>query len=224
MNETIQEEKKFLGLKLKWWLIIVAAFEIIFLIATGLITRLFFNPPSSWWWLGGFGIFFFIVDIVIGIILLIRRLSKLKVPDNLQDAKKAEFRAINELKYDLNNADNFILNKRRPINVGESGNARTHLLVLEGKGTERHNKIALVVNLDKPEDYPIMKIFDYTDEQLRNACLMSAEYPESEVVSETIQDYDTLGRPVQKIIQKQMSKAEIKKEEEKKELEDKNRI
>jgi hypothetical protein len=201
---------------------------IIGLIGSGLILVFFLIVPviiydQSWWWLFAPLIFILLVWIAIGIILLILHFKKKPIIKANIDLKGAEKRAIYEMKYDTANPDNFkIIKPARLERIGEKGTELTPICIIEGLGTEKNERRAIVSNLNNPKQ-ETTKLINYTPEQLERAIKKIAERPpEEDTKEETTLGVDQFGRPITTTRITRPSSTEKKAEEEKKKVEEKN--
>lgn len=170
---------------------------------------------ASWWWFLGFLFFALFVWLIIGIVLLIRRLSK-KPPVKLKiDLKDAKARVIYEMKYDDENPDNFKIDKSKLVKIGERGKEKTPIAVFDGAGTELRQRRVAIVNLNNPKQ-EITWLPDPSEDEIKESIRLIAEHPpEEEIKEETIIGTDKFGRPITTTRVRRPSTSELKEQKEK---------
>lgn len=179
---------------------------------------------KTWWFLWWTLIIEGSLGIIIGIIFLIAKLlNKSKIPIE-KDIKEIIAEAVNELKNDEHDPDNFIIDKKPIWKIGEKGSEKTPILVLKGLGTESNLTRVCIINLKNPKEKTWLKGDDATDEQvLENAIKLSESQPEEEKERITT-GRDQFGLPM---ITREITKpshSEIEKQKEIADAESKNII
>lgn len=209
-------------MKTVYWVAIII-FSVLLPIAFMLIVPILtFN--LSWWWLLGTLIIETIIGSIIGIILLIiKLLKKIEVPIEIktEDIKK---KAVNELKNDEHDPDNFIIYQAPTWKIGEKGSEKTPVLILFGKGTETNTTRVAIINL-KVLNEIISWLKDPKDEkEIEEWAKRIAETHEEETKEEITTGTDIYGRPqiTTKIIRP--STQELQKQKEQEEAEKPNII
>lgn len=176
---------------------------------TLIILKLVFN--WSWWVIIWYLIIVFVVSLIIGIVILIIKLNKKKDSEFKIDPDEAERIAIEKIKMDEYNPDNFFREDRLILRVGQ-GTEKTPILWLWGKGTETLNRMDIIVNLidsSKEICWMVNKPEKFVREQIK----LLAQHPESSTVEERTIGRDEMGMPVTRIKTIKSSIEEKKKEE-----------
>lgn len=174
---------------------------------------------SSWWWFFGFLIFFTIVSIIWGAILLVLWFIKKQKPIFELDEDTAIERIVKEMKEDKHNPDNFIIKIIGNCQVGEKGTNPTPVLIVSGYGTELLEDRTVIMNLHTERKTILI---NPTMEEIEKAATKIADYP-PEFISEIVtHSSDNLGRQIttSRIIRPNYN--DLKKEQEKKEVDTKN--
>lgn len=165
----------------------------------------------SWWVVGGYLIAVVLISLISGIIYLIIKLNKKKNSEFKIDPDEAERIAIEKIKLDAYNPDNFFREDRLIKRVGQ-GTEKTPILWIWGKGTETLNRIDIIVNLvdhTKEICWMINKPEKFVLEQIKTL----AQHPESNTVEERTIGRDEMGMPVTRIKTIKSTIEEKKKEE-----------
>lgn len=206
------------------WLILITLVVIVPLVFIFIVTRIIMDPKASWWWFFGLLMIYVLLGIIIGFIILILKLKSKPVPRIRLDPKTATEKAINEKKYDNDNPDNFKVESRVVMRVGEPGKPRTPILHLSGVGTEKNERINAIINLDNPKGEISWLPANATENQIKEAIRLMAENPETEITETSTAGTDMWGRPIVKTVTKKVSEAEREEQKEKKEAEESNII
>jgi hypothetical protein len=180
-------------------------------------TRVIPKTPVSWWWTIGLILFYVFIGMVVGLILLIRKVIKKKPEEIKANINEAEAYAKNKLIYD-DNPDNFIREDKILMRVGSVGTSitdRTPILWLIGSGSETKNKIDILINLKNPKE-EILFLYNKKEEYIRKVIEQFAENPKEIIETEVIPGLDDFGRPQNRVVTRKVSSSQ-KKEEEKKE-------
>jgi len=203
-----------------WWVLLISSIVLIPLV--GLIILLVWLEISLWhiFWLIGF-------DVIVGLIALIIYIWikwKKRPKDKLEiDPKDAEERVINAIKNDIENPDNFVIEMKRTLRVGEPGKERTPIRWLQGRGTEMMQKRDILINLnDEKGDF--LDMVEKNEEYIINSAKIYAENPSSEIVEEKLMGLDEFGRPLTTVKTKKILTAEKKQQEEIEKAEEVNKF
>lgn len=194
----------------------VGGFMIFLVIFVFIITKLVLD--LSLWWTGGLLIIEAVIGLISGVSYLIYKLQRIESPVTRQDPTEIKQVIITEIQQDLENPDNFKIEKQRIINTGEPNKPKTQLVWFKGYGTELNNRIDVVVNLMNPK-LEYSRLDGATDEEIKETIRQMAENPETEVVSKTTIAQDIFGRPVQTTETKGVTLAEKELNKEKEEAE-----
>jgi hypothetical protein len=198
--------------------LIILGIALFLLLGEIVIGRAIVDPKWGW------GVTFIIIGIyvfigmAVGLILLIRKVMKKKPEEIKVIMKEAEGYARNKLLYDDDNPDNFIKTDDPICRVGEAGASatdRTPILWLIGSGSEKKQKIDMLVNLKNPKE-EIIILRDKKEEFVRIVIEQFAENPKEIIETEVIPGLDDFGRPQNRVVTRKVSSSQ-KKEEEKKE-------
>lgn len=205
------------------WLIIISVCVVVPLAFVFVITRLIMNPPSSWWWFFGVLIIEAVLGIVSGIIFVVIKLQAQKPIKTRLDPKTAKEKAINDLKNDEDNPDNFVVEKQVLMRVGEPNAPRTPVLWLSGIGSELNQRIDAIINLDA-QKLEITWLRNATENQIRDAVRLMAENPETEILEQSSQSLDAFGRPTITTTTRKISQREKEEKEQQKEADQANAL
>lgn len=199
---------------MKWWiwLIISLAFFFVTMSLMFIITRIIIKPPKSWWWTGGLFLFEFILGLLASIIFLVIKLSKPKSLKTRLSSKDAEAKAIKAIKYDESNPDNFVVNTRTIINVGQDGYKRTPILKLSGWGSEFNEKIDALINMDSTK-LEMSVLRNETEAMVEKVVQRMAENPEVQITTTRSISMDNFGRPIRTETEKKPSHKEKEQKE-----------
>lgn len=131
------------------------------------------------------GVLFGVVGIILLSVFLIRKLKKPVVADANSLEQKISY---GDLKLKIKDfvlaelAEHFVLKGFRLMNVG-TGNKRTSIAVATGRGDLRGRDIAVLVNMQKPDEvFTLLQDDDVSEEKLRNAAEMMSSSPPSREV------------------------------------------
>lgn len=180
-----------------WALILIGSF-LLPLILMLLFTRVILEPVKSWWWFFGLLLIEFGIGVIIGVIFLIIKLMRQKEPEIKLKPEDAKERAITQLKYDINNPDNFVPSSMgKLLNVGDPNKPRTSILWVPGRGKVFNQKIDLLINLDESTKKKLVLSDERgkTDEEVLKVAKNMAEFPESEETEKITTSSDVYGRP-----------------------------
>ena len=202
-------------MKLKPWHLVVISISIVVvsLLTVFLITRVFMDPQGSWWWFFSVLILECLIGVIIGVVFLVRYLrggEEVKTRANVQDAV---VKAVEELKNDPYDPDNFLVKQRILRNEGV-GEPTTPVLTIIGKGTEMNDAIVCVVNLNNLREKTWLRN-PKSDEEVRWASKLLADKPERDVPLEITRGVDLFGRPHETIKTRKVSREEKERQEEK---------
>lgn len=200
-----------------WWTIAIITIVVIILSLVFFISLL---TNASWWWFFGTLIILVVVGTISAFAYLVYKLKNREPVKVRLDPKTAEDKAVNEIKYDEHNPDNFMIEKRRIVRVGEPGHERTTILHLQGKGTELGTRIDVVINLDNPK-LEMSRIDGATDNIVERTIRQMAEHPEIEVLDK-VTSFDPFGRPTMTQEIRRISQAQKEYEQKEKEADMKN--
>lgn len=189
------------------WAIIAIISNIVPLGTVFVITQLIIDKDVSWWWFWSTLILQAVVWAIIGIVLLIKKFKKAEKPKIRISPKTATAKAIEELKKDLNNPDNFLIIDAVINKVGQQGKPITPILHLSGRGTETGDKIDAVINLNEPKG-EISWLRNRTKLEIDKTIKLMAENPESEVIESTTTGQDMFGRPTSTTVTKKVREEE----------------
>lgn len=181
-------------MKKRWyWIIagIVSLIILLFLLFVPVIAM-----DGSWWIFLGSLIGIAFIWMIIGIVVVIIRLKKIKPIVSKIDMSDAKNLVIHNMKYDEDNPDNFRVDRRVLMKIGREGTEKTPIGYFEGVGTELNQKRIVVVNLNNPKK-ELSGLIDPTDKEISEAIrLMADNPPDPEVWEETITKMDLFNRPV----------------------------
>lgn len=198
-----------------WKKVLIGAGISVFLLLVALILKLVFD--WSWWVVGGTGIAFGSGWIVFGIVFLVLKLTK-KDPEvlvtNLEDVEEL---IKHKMKYDQENPDNFVIEKRRLWKIGEPGSERTPIAVFIGYGSELLENRIVLVNLKNPTEMSVL-IEETLEDAMKEAVKMSEHQPDIMTREILPGGIDEFGRPQPtRVIVKSQSRAEVKEKKEEEE-------
>ena len=178
---------------------------------------------SKWWFFTPL-IFFGVAYILFGFGYLIYKVvTKKKTVEIKLNIKDAKLRAVHEMKYDLDNPDNFKINKSRLVRIGEKGADKTPILVLIGIGTEMNQKRVIIINLNNPKQESTSLIDpSEEDKEIEKSIRLIAEHPPEEERTTTEEGVDAFGRPTRIIKTRKPTTFEEKKKEEESKAEEAN--
>lgn len=207
--------------KTKWIIGIIG--NILPLLLTFLITRVFIQPHPSWWWFLAVLIFIVLADIVTGIVIYFKYISSQKLPEQKLDPMEALKTAKKMKVEETDNPDNVQVHYVRILNVGEPGKTRTPILRIHGKGTELGNILDGLIDLSKKEVICCW-IENGTEETIKDIAVRMAENPEMYETESKTMTLDDFGRPQTRVETRKVTQAQKQAEENKKQAEELNKL
>lgn len=189
--------------------ILLGIFAVVIPLIILIILKLIFK--WSWWVVSGYLIAIAVIALIVGITILIIRLKNKQKSEFKIDPDEAERLAIDKIKKDEYNPDNFFREDRLILRVGE-GTEKTPVLWIWGKGTETLNRIDIIVNLIDPSK-EICWMTNKPEKFVREQIRVLAQHPESNTVEERTIGRDEMGMPVTRIKTIKSNIEQQKKEE-----------
>ena len=165
--------------------------------------------------------------IIIGVILLIVKLSKKSPIPEETNVTEAKVKARNESLTDEDDPDNFIILNQLIYKIGEKGIAeKTPILILKGYGTETNKSRTAIINLKIPDkEVTWIKGNEANDDEyIKEWAIRMAETQPEEEREKIITSRDQFGFPIMTKETVRQSPSEIKKEKEKEDAESRNII
>ncbi len=180
---------------MKWyhWLILVGVefFLLIFFLVVPVIVL-----NHSWLWFIIPLIFLIVGDLITAVIILVLKLRKKDGMETKITPEEAEQIAKYKMVYDDDNPDNFIVSKRKILNIGERGTQMTPILILDGKGTETNDHRVAIINLNDARAR-ISCLIDPTKEEVIETIIKMADYPPTEEIIERVSSgMNQFGQPI----------------------------